>query len=88
MLTKEQIWTRKQSLLKGKELLSGKAGEEMFGSLLDYIDTIEYQYTQIEQLQAKLDLCKEALHECKAYQMMPSEIDEIVYKALQAIEKI
>jgi hypothetical protein len=50
--------------------------------------TIESQSTQIEQLQAQNERCREALTECKACQMMPGEIEKITTEALQAIEKI
>lgn len=52
-LTDEQIQERKNGLLEGKAILHGRRGEDMFDTLLDYIDTIEALQQENEQLQAQ-----------------------------------
>jgi hypothetical protein len=74
----EQLRRYKEVLYRGPIGLSTKTRISM-------ID--EANQTEITQLKAKLELCRESLIECRVCSMMPGEVEKITTEALASIER-
>ena len=102
ILTMEQVTRRREDAVKTIELLNNgycyvpKSKTGVFEDMLDLLDTIESQATQIEQLQAQVERCKIALESFRkeTYAMtLPDNrirmiVDKRINEALQTIGKI
>lgn len=89
-LTMEEVNQRKQNLLEGKRLLSGKHGEVMFDTLLDYVDTIESQQQEIEGLkEARLSLIrKNKIQQWIDLKYISLSCDDTQYNVVMVQEKL
>lgn len=55
------------------------------GEMLNQIEALQQEN---EQLKAQNGAMVEALHECNAVRMMPSEVERVASEAIAAIDKI
>jgi len=55
--------------------------------MVEAVNSYEANQAEIEQLKAKLELCRESFIECRVCRLIASDVEKIATEALEAIEK-